>query len=281
MITPPVRPDQALAGGGPGPPRAYSSCMSGTESPPPLAARARDWHHAFHDAICDLVEPWEHGTVVRAARYPTYYSFNVVRVEGEPEMSVAELTAFADEVLDGLEHRRLDFEDIDAAESRRAEMTALGWKPTRLLWMHHEQPLPPADREIAVEEVPYDAVDALRLAWHLEDFDGSEYEQFQVAAREVAMTRDVRVLAVREQGVPIAFAQLERAGGGAEITQVYVDREHRGQGHGTAMTRAAILAAGDAEDLWIIADDEDRPKELYRRLGFRPAWTSMEYLLLQ
>jgi hypothetical protein len=42
------------------------------------------------------------------------------------------------------------------------------------------------------------------------------------------------------------------------------------------MTRAAIAAAGDVHDLWIVADDEDRPKELYARLGFRPAWTTLE-----
>jgi hypothetical protein len=26
-----------------------------------------------------------------------------------------------------------------------------------------------------------------------------------------------------------------------------------------------------------VADDEARPKELYTRLGFRPAWASMEF----
>ena len=243
-----------------------------------LTQRARDWHHGSHDAVCDLIEPWAHGTVIRAARYPTYYMFNAVRVEEEPGMSAEELTAFAGEALAGLGHLRLDFEQIEAAESRRAALEALGWKVTRLLWMHHEEPLPPAAEEIEVEEVPYEAVDELRLAWHLEEDDGSEYEQFKVAAREVSMTRDVRVLAVREDERPIAYAQLEWAGSGAEITQVYVHPERRGGGRGTAMTRAAILAASDAEDLWIVADDEDRPKQLYGRLGFRPAWTSMECL---
>jgi GNAT superfamily N-acetyltransferase len=85
---------------------------------------------------------------------------------------------------------------------------------------------------------------------------------------------------VREGGVPVAFAQLERDGAGAEITQVYVHPEHRGGGRGTAMTRAAIEAADGVRDLWIAADDDDRPKELYARLGFRPAWTEMEFLLL-
>jgi ribosomal protein S18 acetylase RimI-like enzyme len=248
--------------------------------PNPLTQRARDWHHGSHAAVCDLIEPWDHGTVIRAARYPTYYSFNVVRVEDEPGMSAGELTGFAVQGLSGLGHLRLDFEQIEAADSRRAALEALGWKASRLLWMHHDLPLPPAPAEIEVEEVPYDAVDELRLAWHLEEADGSEYELFKLAAREVAMTRDVRLLAVREGERPIAFAQLERAGSGAEITQVYVHPDRRGGGRGTAMTRAAILAASDAEDLWIVADDEDRPKQLYRRLGFRPAWTSMEYLRL-
>ena len=94
------------------------------------------------------------------------------------------------------------------------------------------------------------------------------------------MLRHVRVLAVHEGGAPAAFAQLEHVGGAAEITQVYVDPEHRGGGRGTAMTRAAIEAAGDVRDLWIVADDEDRPKQLYARLGFRPAWTAMEFVRL-
>ncbi len=254
--------------------------MADTGSIQELDSRARDWRHRYHAAACDAIEPWAHGTVVRATRYPTYYDLNVVRVEDEPGMSVAELMGFADRSLAGLEHRRLDFEDIAAGESRRPELTALGWKTTKLLWMRHTRPLPGDRTEMEVEEVPYEAADELRLAWHLEEADGSEYEQFRVAAREVSMTRDVRVLTVNEGGRAIAFAQLERAGSGAEITQVYVRADRRGEGRGTAMTRAAVLAASDAEDLWIVADDEDRPKELYGRLGFDPAWTSMECLLL-
>jgi ribosomal protein S18 acetylase RimI-like enzyme len=244
-----------------------------------LAIRAREWHRGSQTAVCDVIEPWTHGTIVRARRYPTYYSYNLVRVEEEPRLSAAELALLADEALAGLAHRRIDFEVIEAAEERREDFARAGWETERLVWMHHEQP-PPAGPEIAVEEVPYEQADALRLAWHLESSAGSEYEQFKHAAREVAMSRDVRVLVVRDGGDPVAFAQLECVGSGAEITQVYVHPERRGEGRGTAMTRAAILAAGDVEDLWIVADDEDRPKELYGRLGFRPVRRSMELLLL-
>lgn len=242
------------------------------------AARARAWRNAEHAAVCDVLDPWAHGTVVRATRYPSYFAFNLVRVEEDPAMSVEELMAFADEALAGLAHRRVDFDLATAAEPMRAAFQAKGWRDERLLWMRHEAPLPPRI-DVAVEEVPYDAVDDLRLAWHREDFpDRDPAPNFRAQAREVDLLHGARVLAVREGGVAVAFAQLERGGSTAEITQVYVHPEYRGAGHGTAITRAAIEAARDVRDLWIVADDEDRPKMLYSRLGFRPAWMTMEFL---
>ena len=56
-----------------------------------LAARARAWRTAQHAAVCDLVEPWAHGTVVRASAYPSYWEFNLVRVEDNPAMTAEEL----------------------------------------------------------------------------------------------------------------------------------------------------------------------------------------------
>jgi GNAT superfamily N-acetyltransferase len=243
-----------------------------------VVARARAWRHAAHAAVCDVLEPWPHGTVARATRYPSYYDFNVVRVEDDPGMTVDALAAVADEALAGLEHRRLDFELAGAAEPLRADFEARGFKTVRLVCMRHEAPPPPGP-DIAVEEVPYDAVHDLRVAWYSGDSPEHDLSAYLSQARAVASTRDVRVLAVREAGAAVAFAQLERDGDAAEITQVYVDPDHRGAGRGTAMTRAAIQAAGGVGDLWILADDEDRPKELYARLGFRPAWTAFEFTL--
>lgn len=245
-----------------------------------VAARARAWRNSAHARICDAVEPWEHGTVRRAARYPGYYEFNAVRVDGDPRMSVEELIGVADGALAGLEHRRIDVDELAVAERYRAGFEALGWRAMRLLWMRHEAPPPPGP-DVAVEAVDYDAVYDLRVAWHAEDFPTEDFAAHYPDAREVALQRDAQVLAVRgEDGRPIAFAQVERDAHNTEITQVYVHPDHRGGGRGTAMTRAAIIAARDATDLWIVADDDDRPKQLYARLGFRPAWTTMEFLRL-
>lgn len=244
------------------------------------ATRALRWHHSFHASVCDVLEPWAHGTVVRATRYPDYWDYNVVRVEEDPGMSVGELASLADSALTGLDHRRVDFDLAATGEPLRAGFRAAGWKSLRLVWMRHE--LAPPSSPVtgnAVIEVPYDAVYELRVAWHEEDSAGADPGGYHEHAREVALGRNARVLAVMEGPEPVGFAQLERDGVAAEITQVYVHPDHRGEGLGTAMTRAAIDAADGIEDLWICADDEDRPKELYARLGFRPARTTMEFLL--
>jgi GNAT superfamily N-acetyltransferase len=245
---------------------------------PDAAARARAWHHGWHAAVCDVIEPWAHGTVVRATRYPSYYDLNVVRVQDDPGMTVDELVAFADEALAGLEHRRIDFDVVEAAERLRSEFHARGWKSLRLVFMRHET-APRDAPTVAVDEVPYDEVNDLRVAWTHEESPAADPGDYLAHARDVALRRGARVLAVRERGVPVAFSQLEQVGDAAEVTQVFVHPDHRGGGMGTALTRAAIAAAGRVGDLWIAADDEDRPKVLYARLGFRPAWTSMELTL--
>jgi GNAT superfamily N-acetyltransferase len=244
-----------------------------------VTARARAWRNAAQAAVCDVIEPWEHGTILRATRHPNYYDLNVVRVEDDPDLSVEELAAVADRALADLPHRRLDFDLAEAGDRLRAGFQAAGWRSERLLWMRHDGSVPPGP-EITVEEVPYDEVHDLRVTWHEEDFPGLDDAGFyQREAREVALSRAARVLVVREGRTPVAFAQLERPGAdAAEITHVYVHPDYRGAGRGTAMTRAAIQAASDVGDLWIVADDEDRPKQLYSRLGFRPAWTMLEFL---
>jgi ribosomal protein S18 acetylase RimI-like enzyme len=242
-----------------------------------IANRARDWHHAEQQAMCDLLEPWAQGTILRATRYPSYFAYNLLRVERDPGMSAEELVSIADQALAGYAHRRIDVEDIAAAERLRPALETRGFKTMRLLWMRH-QAQPPPGPHVHVGEVAYDTVAHLRLRWHQEDSPDQRIE-YQQWAREIALRRGVQVLSISTAGEPVAFAQLAHQGRQAEITEVYVDARHRGAGLGAALTRAAIESAGDVDDLWICADEQGRAKELYARLGFRPAWSAMEFTL--
>jgi ribosomal protein S18 acetylase RimI-like enzyme len=225
------------------------------------------------------MEPWEHGTVVRATRYPTYFDLNLVRVEDDAELSVEEVVWVADEALAGLSHRHVGFEVLDAGERVRAGFEELGWKATRLVWMRHSGGSPPRTA-LDVERVPYEDAHDLRVAWLREDFPTLDTGDYFDHAREVSTARNVEVFAVRDAGTAVAFAELERPGDGAEITSVYVHPEHRGTGLGTALTQAAIEAASGASDLWIVADADGRARQIYERLGFRPAWTQLDLLRL-
>lgn len=243
-----------------------------------VAERARQWRLDDLRAVCDVLQPWEYGLFARSRRYPRYFVFNVVLVQQELPLGAEELIAIADEHLAGLEHRCVEFVSAEHGLALRAEFGRRGWRTALHLRMRHEGPRPRLDTDAHVEELPYEAAHELRLRWHQEDFPDVDARDHFADAAELSRLRDARVLAVTRGGRPVAFAQLERRGDGAEISDVYVHPDHRGQGIGTALTRAAILHAPDVRDLWIQADADDRPQHLYARLGFRTVTRELKFL---
>jgi GNAT superfamily N-acetyltransferase len=241
------------------------------------AASALAWQHEKHALTCDVIEPFAHGAIVRARAHPSYYAYNLVRVERNPPTGLRALLDVADQALAGLEHRRIDFESVAAADRLAAAFAGAGWRSARTLWMRHERPLPGAVAGPDVERTGYDEAAELRARWEYEDEPGVAHREHLQSAREIALTRRAVVFLAREHGTPVAFAQLERIGDRAEVSEAYVRPDRRGAGLGTAVTRAAVAAAAGARELWIAADAQGRPQRLYERLGFRPACTVVEF----
>jgi GNAT superfamily N-acetyltransferase len=81
-----------------------------------------------------------------------------------------------------------------------------------------------------------------------------------------------RAFVVERDGTAVAWALLWTHGGVAQVDEVACLAEHRGKGYGRAVVAAAVRAAL-AEDpalLFLVADVDDWPQELYARLGFEP-----------
>jgi ribosomal protein S18 acetylase RimI-like enzyme len=59
-------------------------------------------------------------------------------------------------------------------------------------------------------------------------------------------------------------------GADAQVEDVGTLPEHRGKGYATAVILGAIeqARASGADFVFLVADAADRPKELYRKLGF-------------
>jgi GNAT superfamily N-acetyltransferase len=252
-------------------------------SHPQDAASARAWRDANLAAVCDVVEPWEHGRILRATRYPTYWDLNCVLVEDTAPVGGEEVRAVADRALEGLAHRRISFDHLENAEPLRAEFKAAGWMAMRLVWLRHQGAATRAPGAVEIAEVRIDAVHELRFAWHHEEFenaDGLSFGAFLDDALAVAERfRGARVFAAIEDGEPVGFVQLERIGSSGEIAQAFVRRDRRGGGLGAALLATAIAEAQELAELYICADDEDRAKDLYERMGFRPVWRTMDFLL--
>jgi GNAT superfamily N-acetyltransferase len=230
-----------------------------------------------------VVEPWEHGSCFRATRYPTFYDYNALRLEGaDPGISAEDLEAVADDALDGLAHRRVDVDDEGAGRRLRADFKGFGYRTGRLLWMRWEAPVPAGAPEL--EELTAEEVRPLRLEWALHDRwepDEEATRAFMEVEAEVYARRGARWLVHRgPDGEPVAFVTLLVEGAGAEIALAYCTPEHRGTGIGTSLLLSAVREVRELDDIWIVADDEDRPKGLYQRLGFAPAAVLHEFTRL-
>lgn len=228
-----------------------------------------------------MAEPWAHGTVVRATEFTRWWDVNALRLEG-PAPAGLTATAVAEEAdrrLAGLEHRKVELEDEATGAALAAGLASLGWRVDRLAWMWRDGTLPLATGAAGLDDVvklPHEDVVALQVAWLLEERvmpDEASIRAFlaEQATAEARLPGELRCL-----GRPgTAFVSVRLAGADGEIEDAYVGAGARGAGLGTRLLRAAMARARatGVRDLWILADADGRPRELYERLGFRAAWT--------
>jgi ribosomal protein S18 acetylase RimI-like enzyme len=224
--------------------------------------------------VCDVIERWEYGTLIRCSRLPDFYAYNAIRVEGAvPALGVDTVVHAADVLLGDLAHRHVEVESEGDGARLRPGFEALGWTAERLVWMARPRATDATGPDL--EEVPFTATRPLRVEWaRTESPIGNDQtvERFAAVEERAAVVRGSRALLARDAaGNAIGYAVFHANAGGAEIEQVYVTAAMRGRGVGGRLVAAATRAAG-ADETYIVADDEGAPKRLYRRLGFEPVW---------
>lgn len=250
-------------------------------------SRAIAWRHGAHTAVCDRVEPWAHGTHVAAGRFPRYWDYNTLRLEGPVSSSVTaeSLTEETGRLQDGLGHRRIECEDESGGTRLRPGFQRLGWRVTRLAWMYHDgtgaDPLP------GVVETEFARIRPLRAEWLGAEDVGSippSVDAFLTDEQAVALLlpgRATTFAAFDAAGDPAAYCTLRVAGECADVEDVYCTPGQRGRGLATALVTCAVARAREqgVADLFIVADQDDWPKELYARLGFRTVWLRHDAVL--
>jgi ribosomal protein S18 acetylase RimI-like enzyme len=206
------------------------------------------------------------GTAVYDDEVPLRLDSNFLRVEepAEPEEVLAE--------AERLDRRMIVFRSTDEGERLAPFFAERGWLVRRHLLMAQLRE-PERDGDLGlVEEV---AEDELRPA-RQRVVEGQPWSKPEVMAQLFAAKHRIgeraraRFFAVRIDGGIVTYSDLYQDGADAQVEDVGTLPEHRGRGYATAIVLAAIAAAraDGAEFVFLVADREDWPKELYRKLGF-------------
>jgi ribosomal protein S18 acetylase RimI-like enzyme len=222
-----------------------------------------------HQAV-DEVVPFRFGEALLTPSLPHVWDLNVLRVlDANP--SAEELAAEAERVLGGagLAHRRVVADD----EALLPGFKELGWETNRFVFMAHRGGDTRKTAEIAVQEVERDALLPLREALVREAPWGDNDEtvsQILAAQTRAAKAGRARHFVVLVDGEGVSAAELYSDGRTAQVEDVITLSSHRNRGYATAVILHAVeaaLAAGH-DFVFLVADAEDWPKELYARLGF-------------
>jgi ribosomal protein S18 acetylase RimI-like enzyme len=210
-----------------------------------------------------------------AHRFPerAFWDLNFVYVQ-RPATPAADLVRDAETALAGLGHRMLIVDEPPDATRLSADLAREGWTVQRHVAM--AAGVVPPERGAGthpVREVPPPAVvQTRRRAMRDDGFDEETIAAIEVADVAIAHASGERdIVSLTADGTIAAIAKLHTDGRTGQIEDVATLREYRRAGHGRSVVLAALEAsrrAGhDLTFLW--ADEDDFPRALYQRLGFR------------
>jgi ribosomal protein S18 acetylase RimI-like enzyme len=213
-------------------------------------------------------EPSSVGTAVFDDAVPRRLDSNFLRVERD---------ASPEEVLEEarrLGRRMIHVEDTEVGERLAPFFAERRWNVRRHIVMAQlREPEPGRNGDSSlVEEV---GEESLRAARH-QVVTGQPWgtpevmEHLFAGKRLIAHRVKTRFLALKVDGEVASYTDLYQDGADAQIEDVGTVHEHRCRGYASTVILAAIdIARRDgAEFVFLVADQDDWPKELYRRLGF-------------
>jgi ribosomal protein S18 acetylase RimI-like enzyme len=215
----------------------------------------------------DRTVPSRYGTAVYSDRVPKRLDANYLRIE-KPVPDAQSLV----EELRRLRRRMAWFPDSVAGERLAPQFEQLGWRIDRHAVMaQRRRPERTADTAL-VREVDEPALRAARRRllepepWASPDV----VEQLFLGKELIAERVRMRCFAVAVDGEVVSYTDLYLRDGLAQIEDVGTLPEYRGHGYASAVVLAAVEEArrSGAGLVFLFADAEDWPKQLYRRLGF-------------
>jgi ribosomal protein S18 acetylase RimI-like enzyme len=195
-----------------------------------------------------------------------------------------EAMAEADRILGGAGANHRVIVTFDEELGRRLEPAFLGagWGRQRHVFMaHRREPTKQVDLS-TVSEVDEGALRPGRTqAICSYPWGSPELAKELLDAKVLLADRaETRFFGVPVNGEIVAWSDLYLAQGMAQVEDVATLEDHRGNGYASAVVLRAVreAQAAGADLIFLVADDEDWPKELYERLGFEIVGRSYKFI---
>jgi GNAT superfamily N-acetyltransferase len=266
--------------------------------------RIREFEKGIKQRSSTRVEPFEYGTAYFNTDFPVSYAHNQIVLSDAPgDLTAAQVKLIADRILGGAgcRHRFVELHDEELGARLRPGLEELGYgRCQRLVVMvHGRDPEKEGAGEpggalapgfpgkvpdtSSVEVLDFETVRPARLEMTRgEPWADSEatVEMLVDRARLTAAATNLRHFAIRDNGVVVSVSDLYTDGRTAQVEEVGTLEEHRGRGYARAIVWKAVeVAYSEGHDLvWLMADDDDWPKELYAKLGFDPIGRYWEFI---
>jgi ribosomal protein S18 acetylase RimI-like enzyme len=219
------------------------------------------------DMAGDSLMPSQFGTAVRSSRLPLRQDSNYLLV-GATDASAEELR----DELARVQGRVLIVRDGDSGARLAHDFSALGWQTQGQIVMAYRGGATRTADTSLVTEVGEATLRPLRRETILAAPWGSEalVEQLLDAKLVIAERLETHFLAVLDDGVVAAYADLYLDGDTGQVEDVQTVEAHRNRGFASALVVDAVRRAHEAgaSFVFLVAHEDDWPRELYGRLGF-------------
>jgi ribosomal protein S18 acetylase RimI-like enzyme len=242
--------------------------------------RAAAFEELIRDRCAERIVETRFGPALFNDTYSRIWNLNVVRAERPGGATAEEIAAEADRVQAGLAHRRVILPP--GSPELETGFRKLGWEPDHFLFMVYRGGGEPADTR-RVEVVAPERLRRLRTEIIAEwQQDADEQTVAEIVAAEMLMWQaaNSRIFGIVEDGEVVSSAQLYSDGSTAQVEEVATLPFYRGRGHAKALVMKAVeeALAGDHDFVFLVADGDAWPKELYNRLGFEEVGSRFAFL---
>lgn len=248
-------------------------------------ARALAFENAIRDRLAEESEPFGWGTALFCPSLPAIYDVNFLRVEKPDEKIDAEsLMAEANRLMEprGLKHRKVVVDDETIGASLAPAFKDAGYDIHRLLFMVHRRQ-PERMATVDVDEVVAELHTRAKERFNREQpyFETEDaIQQMNGLATRVFEATDKRCFAAYVDGEIASVCELYSDGVTAQIEDVSTLESHRSKGLATATVLRALheARAWGHEMVFLVADADDWPKEMYLKLGFEGVGETYQFL---